>query len=104
MPARSQSSPIPKPSSASSSAARRRLPGGELLADHPQRQELVPLEPEDRLEPLDVVLAEEPVAALRPLRRQQPLVLEIPDLRDRDVGELGLQPAADRADRQQALA
>ena len=73
----------------------------ELLADHAQRQELVALEPEDRLQPLDVVLAEQPVAAARPLRRQQALVLEVADLRDRDVRELGLQPPADRADRVQ---
>src|SRR5256714_4321110 len=79
-------------------------PGGELLADHPQREELVALEPEDRLEPLDVVLAEQPVAPLRALRRQQPLILEIADLRDRDVRELGLQAPADGADRQQAVA
>ena len=38
---------------------------GELLADHAQRQELVALQAQDRLQPLDVVLAEEPVAALR---------------------------------------
>src|SRR6185437_16928171 len=76
---------------------------GELLADHAQGQELVALQPEDRLEPLDVVLAEQPVAALRPLQRQQALVLEIPDLRDRDVRELRLQPAADVADREELL-
>ena len=39
-------------------------------------------------QPLDVVLAEEPVAAARPPRRQQALVLEVADLRDRDVREL----------------
>ena len=77
--------------------------GGELLPDHAQRQELVALQAQDRLEPLDVVLAEEPVAAARALRRQQALVLEVADLRDRDVRELGLQPRADRADRVQAL-
>src|SRR5262249_11935429 len=65
--------------------------GGELLADHAQRQELVALKAEDRLEPLDVVLVEHAVAALGAFRRQQPLILEIPDLRDRDVGELRLQ-------------
>src|SRR5204862_7955262 len=46
---------------------------GQLLPDHAQRQELVALEPQDRLEALDVVLAEEPVAALRPARREQAL-------------------------------
>ena len=84
-------------------APRRRAAGCELLPDHPQRQELVALQPQDRLQPLDVLLAEEPVAAARALRRQQPLVLEVADLRDRDVLELGLQPRADRADRVQAL-
>src|SRR5947199_3629686 len=73
----------------------------ELLPDHAQGQELVALEPEDGLEPLDVVLAEEPVAALRPPRREQALVLEVPDLRDRDVRELGLETPADGADREQ---
>src|SRR5581483_11297543 len=66
--------------------------GRELFADHAQRQELVSLHPQDRLEPLDVVLAEEPVPALRPLRRQQPLILEVADLRNRDVRKLALQP------------
>ena len=81
-----------------------RRAGGELLADHAQRQELVALEAQDRLEPLDVVLAEEPVAALRALRRQQALVLEVADLRDRDVRELGLEAPAHGADREQPLA
>ena len=54
---------------------------------------------QDRLEPLDVLLAEQPVAALRALRREQALVLEVADLRDRDVRELRLQPPADGADR-----
>ena len=38
---------------------------GELLADDPQRQELVALQAQDRLEALDVVLAEQAIAALR---------------------------------------
>jgi len=50
--------------------------GVELRADHAQREELVPLEPQDRLKTLDVVLGEEPVAAGRPARRQQALALE----------------------------
>src|SRR5262249_3307881 len=74
----------------------------ELLADHLERQELVALEPEDRLQPLELLLAEEPVAAARPGRRDEALALEVADLRDRDVRELGLEPLADRADRQQA--
>src|SRR5919197_1798622 len=80
------------------------LPAGgrrKLLADHPQRQELVALEAQDRLQPLDVLLAEEPVAALRPPQREQTLVLEVADLRDRDVRKLPLEPRADGADREQ---
>ena len=70
-------------------AARLRRRGrGQLLADHPERQELVALEAEDRLEALDVLVGVEPVAALRAPRREQALVLEVADLRDRDVGEL----------------
>ena len=78
--------------------------GGELLPDDAQRQELVALQAQDRLQPLEVFLGEQPVATLCPLRGQEPLVLEIPDLRDGDVGELGLQPAADSADREEPLA
>src|SRR5581483_2455091 len=40
------------------------------------------------------------VAALGPLRREEPLALEVADLRDGDVRELGLQLVADGADRQ----
>src|SRR5262245_32667329 len=66
--------------------------GVELVPNHPQRQELVPLEPQDRLEPLDVALGEEPIAPSRTTRAEQTLVLEVADLRDRDVGELAAQP------------
>ena len=45
---------------------------GELLADHAQRQELVALEPQDRLEPLDVLLAEQAVPTARALWRSRP--------------------------------
>ena len=48
------------------------------------------------------VFAEEPVAAARPLGRQQALILEVADLRDRDVRE-ELETSADRADRVQTL-
>jgi hypothetical protein len=77
---------------------------GKFLADHAEGQELVALQAQDRLEPLHVLLGKQPVAALRALRVQQPLVLEIADLRDRDVRELGLQPPADRADREEPFA
>src|SRR5262249_53099873 len=70
----------------------------ELVADHAQREELVALQPQDRRQSLEVLLAEEPVAAARPLRIQQPLVLEEADLRDRDVGELVGEAIHDLAD------
>src|SRR5205807_3108892 len=75
----------------------------ELVADHAQRQKLIALQAEDRLQPLQVGLAEQAVAALRTSRRQQPLVLEVADLRDRDVGELGGQTPDDFPDAQQPL-
>src|SRR5262245_33677318 len=50
--------------------------GRQLLADHAQRQELVPLQTQDRAEPLDVFLGEQPVAAVRAAQGQQPLLLE----------------------------
>src|SRR5206468_7343915 len=76
----------------------------EFVLDHPQWEELVPLQPQDRLQPFEVCLAEEPVAALCAPRRQQALVLEVADLRDRDVRELLDQPTDDLADAKQALA
>src|SRR5207244_7032105 len=76
--------------------------GGELLADHAQREKLVTLQAQDRLEPLDVLVAEHAVAALRAPRREQTLVLEVPDLRDRDVRELLLEHPADGPDREHA--
>ena len=86
-------------------AAARALAGAlggllELVADHAQRQELVALQAQDRAQALDVLLREEAVAAARALRMQQPLLLEVADLRDRDVGVLDAQRGADRADRQ----
>ena len=75
----------------------------ELLADDAERQKLVALQAKDRLEPVDVVLREEPVAALRAPRREEALVLEVADLGDGDVGELVLEPPADRADRERPL-
>src|SRR3954447_25627312 len=46
----------------------------QLLADHPQRQELVALEAQDRPQPFDVGLAVEAVAARRPPRVRRFLV------------------------------
>src|SRR4029453_2311148 len=70
----------------------------QLLPDHAQRQELVALEAQDRTQGLHRVLVEEAVAAPRPLRREQTLLLEVADLRDRDVGKLVAQLTADRSD------
>src|SRR5205823_4171309 len=75
----------------------------ELLTDHAQRQELVSLQAQDRLQPLHVAVGKQPVAALRSPRREQPLVLEVADLRDRDVRELRLQHPADGLDRQPSV-
>src|SRR5581483_36062 len=76
----------------------------KLLADHAQRQELVALQAKHGLKTLEVVLAEEPVAPLRAARRNEPLVLEVAHLRDRDVRELGAEPAHDLADPERTLA
>jgi hypothetical protein len=73
---------------------------GELLPDHAEGQELVALEPEDRPEPAHVRRRVEAITALGAARREQLLVLEVPDLRDRDVRELGLEQLADRTDRE----
>src|SRR5581483_4680558 len=76
----------------------------ELVLDHAQRQELVSLQPQALLEPFDVGRAEQPVAALCPARRQEAFVLEVPDLRDRDVRELLGQATDHLSDPEQALA
>src|SRR5262249_20340273 len=75
----------------------------ELVLDHAQRQELLALQAEDRPQALEVVLAEEPVAALRPSWREQAFVLEVADLRDRDVRELLREAPDDLADPEQLL-
>ena len=73
-----------------------------VSANHAERQELVALEPQDRLEPLDVVVGEETVAAACSPWPEQALILEVPDLRDGDVGELLPQALADGANRVEA--
>ena len=80
-------------------AVARRARAVELLADDPQRQELVALQPQDRRQPLDVVRREQPVAAARAARRDEALILEVADLRDGDVRELLAQLLAHGADR-----
>jgi len=74
--------------------------GVELLADDAERQELVPLESQDRLEAFHVLLGVEAVSPLRPTGGQEPLVLEVADLRNRDVRELRAQSPPDGADRE----
>jgi hypothetical protein len=56
--------------------------GGELLADHPQRQKFIALQAQDRAKAVDVGRRVQPVASGRPPRREQLLVLEVADLRD----------------------
>src|SRR4051794_13800434 len=65
----------------------------QLVLDHAQRQELVALQAQDRLQPLEVGLAEEAVAAPRAARGQQAPVLPGAGLWDRDGRGL-LRPAA----------
>src|SRR3954465_9260043 len=72
---------------------------GELLADDAQRQELVALQAQDGAQALHVAAGVEAVAARRASRRHELLILQIADLRDRDVGELLLERLADGADR-----
>src|SRR4051812_26342301 len=72
--------PLPpprRPRGAPAPPCLRRGGRAQLLADDPQRQELVALQAQDRLEPLDVVLAEQPVAALCAPWREEALVLEV---------------------------
>src|SRR5439155_6369684 len=54
--------------------------------------------------PLEVGLAEQPVATLGAPRRQQPFVLQVADLRDRDVRELVPDAPHHLADPEQPLA
>src|SRR5215207_1766453 len=72
----------------------------QLLANDAQREELVALQAQDHLQPVDVVIGKQAVSALRPPGGHQALILEVADLGDGDVGEFGLKPPADRPDRQ----
>src|SRR6478735_5361103 len=60
----------------------------EVLADHLEREVVVTLHREDVAEPVHVVAGELPVAGRGPLRVDQSLVLEEPDLGDRDPREV----------------
>src|SRR3954465_9728751 len=64
-------------------------PGRELLADHAQRQGLVARRAQEGPRARDVGRRLQPVAARRAPGLEQLLVLEVADLGDRDVGELG---------------
>src|SRR5205807_4310877 len=76
-----------EPPAAPACTVRARPGSGELLADHPQRQELVSLQSQDRRQALHVVRREEAITTARAARRDEPLVLEVPDLGDGDVRE-----------------
>src|SRR3954471_5702774 len=93
-------SSTPPTSRGGGARARRRAALGDHLADHAQRQELVPLHAQDGAQLIDVLLAVEPVPAGSAPGRDQALVLEEPDLRDGDVRELLLERLAHRPDRQ----
>ena len=70
------------------------------VADHLERQVLVALHAQDRLQAAHVVVVELPVPRGRALRIDESLGLQEPDLRDRDVGELGLDLDQHLADRE----
>src|SRR5690625_4081507 len=75
-----------------------RVEGLELLPDDLERQVAVALRGEDIAEALAVRDTEPAVAARSPVRGDQPLVLEEPDLRHRQVRELRTQKCDDATD------
>ena len=72
--------------------------GVEVLTDDAKRQVMVALRREDVAQPLQVLVGELAIARWGPLRLDQPLGLQEPDLADRDVGEVRPQPVEDVAD------
>src|SRR5919108_91442 len=70
----------------------------QLLADHPQGQELVALQAQDRAQAGEVLLRVESVTPRCALGLQELLVLEVADLGDRDIGELWLERLGHRPD------
>ena len=70
----------------------------KLLLYDGERQELALLEIEDGLEPLDVARGVETIPTRRTRRVEQPLVLKVADLGDRQVRILPLQPPHDLSD------
>ena len=74
----------------------------QAASDHLQREVLVLLGPQDEAEPFDVGLVKLAVSRRRPLRVEQPLALEEPDLGDRQVGKLPLEQVKHLPDREVA--
>src|SRR5215213_1884380 len=72
----------------------------ELLTDHPEGKELVALHPQDRAKTLHIRLAVQAIPAGGASGGEQLLVLEVTDLRDRDVVELLTEDLRHRADGQ----
>ena len=72
----------------------------EAFLDHLEREEVLLLLVQDPPEPGEVVRIELAVPRRRAFRVDQPLALEEPDLRDRDVGELVAQLGEHLADRE----
>jgi len=72
----------------------------QFLANYAQGQELVTLQAQDRAEAHDIGGREQAIATCCAPRSEQLLVLQVADLRDRDVGELTLELLADGADRE----
>jgi hypothetical protein len=71
----------------------------QTALDDLERQEVLALLAEDPPKPVDVLLVELPVAGRRPLRVEETLALEEPDLGDGDVGKLVLQQGQHVPDR-----
>src|SRR5439155_21898984 len=71
----------------------------QALLDHLEREVLIALHAQDRFQLVDVLRVELPVARRRPLRFDEALGLQEPDLRDRDVGEFRLDRHQHLADR-----
>src|SRR5450759_4692591 len=76
----------------------------DLPADDLEGQVLVALHAEHAHQAPEVVLRVQAVAGLGAARRDQALLLQIPQLADADVGELAAQALDDGADREQLLA
>ena len=74
------------------------LPVRQAVPDHLERQKMLPLLAQHPAQAFHVVVEELAVARGRTLRVDQPLALQEPDLRDRDVGEFLPQQGQDISD------